>query len=71
MLWMKTFHIIFVITWFSDLFYLPRLFVYHSICEDVLGDERFKVMEQKLYRGIMAPSPLVTLCSGGWLIKPL
>ncbi|MDH5323868.1 MAG: CopD family protein [Gammaproteobacteria bacterium] len=49
MLWVVAFHIIFVIVWFSGLFYLPRLFVYHAMCNDQPGDERFKVMERKLY----------------------
>ncbi|OUR74289.1 TIGR00701 family protein [Methylophaga sp. 41_12_T18] len=69
MLWVKAFHIVFVITWFSALFYLPRLFVYHAMCEDEAGNERFKVMERKLYRGIMVPSALATLFFGGWLIS--
>ncbi len=51
MLWVKAFHIIFVITWFAGLFYLPRLFVYHAMtpADDVQGLQRFKVMEHKLY----------------------
>lgn len=49
MLWVVAFHIIFVVVWFSGLFYLPRLFVYHAMCEDAPGNERFKVMERKLY----------------------
>lgn len=51
MLWLKALHIIFVITWFAGLFYLPRLFVYHAMtpADDKLGHERFKVMERKLY----------------------
>lgn len=49
MLWIKAFHVIFMVTWFAGLFYLPRLFVYH--CEAPGGDEhaRFRVMERKLY----------------------
>jgi putative membrane protein len=69
MLWVKAFHIIFIITWFAALFYLPRLFVYHAMCEDEQGNERFKVMERKLYRGIMQPSALATLGFGGWLLS--
>lgn len=51
MLWIKAFHIIFVITWFAGLFYLPRLFVYHAMTPstDIAGHERFKTMERKLY----------------------
>ncbi len=64
MLWIKAFHIIFVVTWFAGLFYLPRLFVYHAQCEDKLGRERFKVMERKLYRGIMHPSAVLAVGLG-------
>ncbi|NYT52000.1 MAG: CopD family protein [Candidatus Vesicomyosocius endoextente] len=56
MLWIKAFHIISVITWFASMFYLPRLFVYHSMSQDKLSIDRFKVMEYKLYTGIMMPS---------------
>lgn len=69
MLWVKAFHIISVVTWFAALFYLPRLFVYHAMCEDKVGSERFKIMERKLYRGIMTPSAILTLVFGGWLLS--
>lgn len=52
MLWLKAFHVIFVVTWFAGLFYLPRLFVYHVTALDPLGIERFVVMERRLF-GIM------------------
>jgi len=68
-LWVKAFHIMAVITWFAALFYLPRLFVYHAMCEDEAGNERFKVMERKLYRGIMTPSALIALVLGVWLMS--
>jgi putative membrane protein len=48
MLWLKAFHIVFVVTWFAGLFYLPRLFVYHATANDPIGIERFKVMERRL-----------------------
>ena len=67
MLWLKAFHIIFVIAWFAGLFYLPRLFVYHATATDAPSNERFKVMERKLYRGIMMPSMILTVASGLWL----
>jgi protoporphyrinogen IX oxidase len=67
MLWFKAFHILFVIAWFAGLFYLPRLFVYHAAAADAPSNERFKVMERKLYRGIMMPAMLLTLASGLWL----
>lgn len=63
-LWLKAFHIISVITWFAALFYLPRLFVYHAMAEDTISQERFKIMERKLYRGIMTPSMVVTVVLG-------
>jgi len=67
MLWIKAFHIIAVVTWFAALFYLPRLFVYHAMSEDAVSIERFKVMERKLYRGIMTPSAMVAVPLGLWL----
>jgi protoporphyrinogen IX oxidase len=67
MLWIKAFHLIFVVTWFAGLFYLPRLFVYHAMTEDRPGSERFKVMERKLYYGIMAPGGVLSVASGLWL----
>ena len=67
MLWIKSFHIIFVVAWFAGLFYLPRLFVYHAQAEDKTSIERFKVMERKLYRGIMTPCMVISLALGIWL----
>ena len=49
MLWLKACHIIFVVTWFAGLFYLPRLFVYHAAATDTPGRERFVVMERRLF----------------------
>ena len=67
MLWLKAFHIIFVVTWFAGLFYLPRLFVYHAMSKDLPSIERFKIMERKLFNGIMTPGGLLTLITGVWL----
>ena len=67
MLWIKAFHIIFLVTWFAGLFYLPRLFVYHAMCVDEVGNARFKVMERRLYYGIMAPGAVLTVVFGLWL----
>ena len=67
MLWVKSFHIVFLVAWFAGLFYLPRLFVYHAQASDVPSIERFKVMERKLYRGIMMPSMVLTVVFGLWL----
>lgn len=67
-LWIKALHLISVVTWFAALFYLPRLFVYHAMAEDEVSRERFKVMERKLYRGIMTPSMIAVLVLGSWLL---
>ncbi len=67
MLWVKALHIVFMVTWFAGLFYLPRLFVYHAQSTDTVSIERFKVMERKLYYAIMAPGAVLTLASGLWL----
>lgn len=68
LLWIKAFHLIAVICWFAAIFYLPRLFVYHAMAEDTVSRERFKVMERKLYRGIMNPSMIVTVLLGLWML---
>lgn len=60
-----------VVTWFAALFYLPRLFVYHTQAQDEgdqRGCERFKVMERKLYRGIMTPSLIAVTALGVGLL---
>ncbi len=49
MLWLKAFHIVFVVSWFAGLFYLPRLFVYHCETTDAPGLARFAVMERRLF----------------------
>ncbi len=69
MLWVKALHIIFMVTWFAGLFYLPRLFVYHAMASDSTSIERFKVMERKLYYGIMLPGAILTIASGLWLLQ--
>ena len=65
----KSLHIIFMVTWYAGLFYLPRLFVYHALApaDDRVGIERFKTMERKLYVGIMAPGAVLTIVFGLWL----
>lgn len=67
MLLLKALHLIFMVTWFAGLFYLPRLFVYHALSSDEVGIERFKTMERKLYFGIMTPGAVLTLVFGIWL----
>jgi len=69
MLWIKALHIISIVVWFSGIFYLPRLFVYHSMAEDKLSQERFKIMERKLYYGITTPGMILTIVFGFWLLK--
>ncbi|MBV8802956.1 MAG: CopD family protein [Gammaproteobacteria bacterium] len=69
MLWVKAFHIIFMVTWFSGLFYLPRLFVYHSMATDEISVARFKIMERKLYFGITTPGAVFTIVFGLWLLS--
>jgi protoporphyrinogen IX oxidase len=68
MLWLKALHLIFMVTWFAGLFYLPRLFVYHAMSDDAISIERFKVMERKLYYGIMTPGMILTFLFGVWLL---
>ena len=67
MLWVKAFHIIFMVTWFAGLFYLPRLFVYHAMTDDAATAAQFKVMERKLYFGITTPGGILTVIFGLWL----
>ena len=68
MLWMKSLHIIFMVTWFAGLFYLPRLYGYHAEVKDKVSDERFKIMERKLFYGIMTPGGILTIFFGFLLI---
>ena len=64
MLWVKALHLIFMVTWFAGLFYLPRLFVYHAMSEDQISNDRFKIMERKLFFGIMTPGAILTIIFG-------
>src|SRR5437870_6094421 len=66
MLWLKALHIIFVVSWFAGLFYLPRLFVYHCEVADDAGHQRFCVMERRLF-GIASIGMAGTLVVGLWL----
>jgi protoporphyrinogen IX oxidase len=63
MLWLKAFHIVFVVTWFAGLFYLPRLFVYHAVATDAVSLERFAIMERRLF-GIMTFGALLAIVFG-------
>lgn len=68
MLIIKALHIIAMVAWFAGLFYLPRLFVYHADTHDKISLDRFKVMERRLFYGIMNPAAIVTLLLGFWLL---
>ncbi|KKC31628.1 protoporphyrinogen oxidase HemJ [Devosia psychrophila] len=66
--WVKALHVISVIAWMAGMMYLPRLFVYHA--ESVVGSDKsetFKVMERRLYRGIITPAMIATWIFGLWL----
>ena len=67
MLWLKAFHIIFVVTWFAGLFYLPRLFVYHAMATDPAEASRLQVMERRLF-GIMTVGAALALIFGLGLV---
>ena len=67
MLIVKSLHIVFMVTWFAGLFYLPRLYVYHALATDAISLARFKVMERKLYWSIMTPAAALTIVFGLWL----
>ena len=67
-LWLKAFHIFGVVCWFAGLFYLPRLFVYHTMAHDKTSSERFTMMEEKLYRIIMRPAMIIAIVFGLWIM---
>lgn len=66
MLTLKALHIIFVVSWFAGLFYLPRLFVNHALVEDEATRQRLVLMEGKLYR-FMTPLGILAVALGLWL----
>lgn len=70
LLWIKAFHIIFMVTWFAGLFYLPRLFIYHLEAGNPTEQQRFCIMERKLY-AIMTIGMLLTWSFGIWLLSLL
>lgn len=68
-LWIKTVHVLAVISWMAGLFYLPRLFVYHAEKGAAAGiSETFKVMEQRLLGAIMRPAGLIAIVTGALLV---
>lgn len=75
MLYIKALHIIFIVTWFAGMFYMPRLFIYHTEAQDNASEEakialseQFKVMMGRLWRGITIPSAILTLIFGPWVL---
>lgn len=70
MLWVLAFHVITMVAWFAGLFYLPRLFVYHAGAKDAVSQERFKVMERKLFWMIMTPAGVLTTILGLIILMP-
>jgi protoporphyrinogen IX oxidase len=63
MLWLKALHVVFVVTWFAGLFYLPRLYVYHALTTDAPGLARFVQMERRLFF-IMSLGAVMTVVFG-------
>jgi len=69
LVWIKAFHVISVIAWMAGMLYLPRLFVYHTGAETgSVQSETFKVMERRLYRGIITPAMIATWIFGLWMV---
>ncbi len=68
--WIKSLHVIAVITWMAGLFYLPRLYVYHveQVEAGSVTDQIFKMMERRLLKGIMNPSLIAVWIFGGALV---
>lgn len=66
--WIRAWHVVFMVTWFAGLFYLPRLFVYHAATTDSAGIERFRVMERRLF-AIMTIGAALTAGFGLWLLS--
>ena len=66
-LWLKAFHVAFMVTWFAGLFYLPRLFIYHQMATDALSRDRFVVMERRLFAIMTIGAVITTLLGVGML----
>ena len=62
-LWLKAFHLAFMVTWFAGLFYLPRLFIYHAEAADLPSRQRFTLMEKRLF-AIMTIGAVITAVFG-------
>ena len=72
-LYIKALHIIFIVTWFSGMFYIVRLFIYNTEAAEKTNPERdillsqFRVMIRRLWLGITWPSAILTLIFGPWV----
>src|SRR6201996_6551403 len=72
--YVKALHIVFIVTWFSGLFYMVRLFVYHTEAnerpepEKSILQNQFRVMIRRLWMGITWPSAVLTLIFGPWMM---
>ncbi len=70
---LKSLHIIFVVTWFAGLFYIVRLYIYHTEAQALPSTERdilskqYKIMQKRLWYGITWPSAVITFVLGPWL----
>lgn len=70
----KALHIIFIVTWFAGLFYIVRLFIYHTEAlakpepERTILSDQFALMSKRLWYGITWPSAILTTCFGPWLL---
>jgi len=69
MLWLKAFHVVFVVTWFAGLFYLPRLFVYHATATDAVSLERFVTMERRLFVIMTVGASLAAGCGLAMIVS--
>jgi putative membrane protein len=67
LLWLKAFHLVFVVTWFAGLFYLPRLFVYHAVADDPPGIARLQTMERRLF-ALMTLGALLAAAFGAAMV---
>src|SRR5450631_682556 len=72
--YVKSLHIIFIVTWFSGLFYIVRLFIYNAEAAEKTGPEKsvlqrqFRIMIRRLWLGITWPSAILTLIFGPWMM---
>ena len=71
--YIKALHIIFIVTWFSGMFYIVRLFIYNTEAQEKGAEEKriltsqFSIMIKRLWLGITWPSAILTIIFGGWM----